>query len=560
MSNVKIEGKEYPIGKVFSDDFAFTIPLYQRPYAWTVEQAGEMLEDFIISLEDDSQPIEEVNPYFLGSIVLIKGDTPDAQVVDGQQRLTTLTILLAALRASVPEEHFNDLTTYLYQKGSKISGIPNRYRLSLRERDAEFFKEYIQDEGGINRLEELKDVKLSDSRQNIKDNAQLFAQRLQDFSDAHRLRLAQFIITRCFLVVVSTPDFDSAYRIFSVLNDRGLDLSHTDILKAEIIGKIPDIKEQEAYSVKWEDIETNLGREMFQELFEHIRMIKRKAKLRESLLKEFRQYVRPSENPQLFIDKTLNPLADAFYDIKNATYQSDVGWEELKRIFNWLNWLDNFDWVPPAILYLSENYNSPEELVCFFADLERLAAGFFIRRTHREKRIDRYARLLTAIESGENLYAEDSPLQLVHEERIDILRNLDADFLNEKIRLYVLLRLEAEISGNEASYKESPLTVEQVLPLNPAPGSMWAKWFPDARERPKYADCLGNLVLLPRRKNTEAQSFDFEMKKEQYFTVKTGAPPLALTARVLEEPEWTPAVIEGRQKELVDMLRKAWRL
>ncbi len=98
MSTVKIQATEYPIQKVFSNDFVFTIPLYQRPYAWTTEQAGELLQDLIVSLGDGNEPIDDINPYFLGSIVLIKADKPDAQVVDGQQRLSTLTILLSALR------------------------------------------------------------------------------------------------------------------------------------------------------------------------------------------------------------------------------------------------------------------------------------------------------------------------------------------------------------------------------------------------------------------------------------------------------------------------------
>ncbi|MEG4328309.1 DUF262 domain-containing protein, partial [Microcoleus sp. herbarium5] len=262
MNRVSIKGEEHPIRKIFSDDFMFTIPLYQRPYAWTNEQAGELLEDLLTSLGDGNDTIDQLNPYFLGSIVLIKSGPPDAEIVDGQQRLTTLTILLAALRASLPTEHANDLTTYLYQKGSLIAGIDNRYRLTLRERDAQFFKEYIQNEGGINKLQKLNNAELMDTQKLIKENAHLFLQRLQTIAESHRIRLAQFLITQCFLVVVSTPDFDSAYRIFSVLNNRGLDLSITDILKADIIGKIPE-SQQEKYTKKWEDTEENLGRELF---------------------------------------------------------------------------------------------------------------------------------------------------------------------------------------------------------------------------------------------------------------------------------------------------------
>jgi uncharacterized protein with ParB-like and HNH nuclease domain len=97
---------EQSLTKIFSDDYVFSIPGYQRPYAWTTEQARELFDDLSGFMERDTGPIEEIPPYFLGSIVLIKAESsPMADVVDGQQRLTTLTILLAAIRASVGSVH-----------------------------------------------------------------------------------------------------------------------------------------------------------------------------------------------------------------------------------------------------------------------------------------------------------------------------------------------------------------------------------------------------------------------------------------------------------------------
>ena len=155
----------------------------------------------------------------------------------------------------------------------------------------------------------------------VKENALLLLKRLENISDSQRVRLAQFIINRCFLVVVSTPDMDSAYRIFSVLNDRGLDLSLTDILKAEIIGQIPDSQKEE-YTLKWEKIEADLGRDPFKDFFSHIRMIYRKAKLGDTVLKEIRAHIHLLDNSQQFIDEIIIPLADAFYDINNVNDKS----------------------------------------------------------------------------------------------------------------------------------------------------------------------------------------------------------------------------------------------
>src|ERR1700690_2030998 len=106
MGPVTIEAKEYPIKDVFNDKFIFEIPSYQRPYAWTTTQAGELFDDLSDYLENIPVNGEQKPPYFLGSIVLIKAtDLPSAQVVDGQQRLTTLTILLAAIRERLTADY-----------------------------------------------------------------------------------------------------------------------------------------------------------------------------------------------------------------------------------------------------------------------------------------------------------------------------------------------------------------------------------------------------------------------------------------------------------------------
>ena len=158
MTVAKIHGVEFPIRKIFSNDFNFKIPLYQRPYSWTTKQAGELLDDLISFIGPDKNvSIDALGPYFLGSIVLIKDESqPDAEVVDGQQRLTTLTILLSALRHTITTpDYVNGMTDYLYQEGKPLEGSLNRYRLTLRKRDAEFFRAHIQDVGQIAQLNKL---------------------------------------------------------------------------------------------------------------------------------------------------------------------------------------------------------------------------------------------------------------------------------------------------------------------------------------------------------------------------------------------------------------------
>jgi Protein of unknown function DUF262 len=89
----RLEAQERPLAKIFCGDYDFRVPNYQRPYAWEKEQAAELLDDLSEALDRD-----EGEPYFLGSLVLIKQpERPEADIVDGQYRLTTLTILFAIL-------------------------------------------------------------------------------------------------------------------------------------------------------------------------------------------------------------------------------------------------------------------------------------------------------------------------------------------------------------------------------------------------------------------------------------------------------------------------------
>lgn len=556
-----IHATEKALFRIFSNDYAFEIPPYQRPYAWAIDQASELLSDILAFLGEGTQPVEEVNPYFLGSIVLIKGeDSPKADIVDGQQRLTTLTILMAVLRTKVSDDFANELTTFIYEKGSLTLGTPNRYRLKLRARDEAFFRQHIQDEKGLDSLFQLDSGQLTDSQVNIRANAQYFAGELATLPELQRIRLLQYLMRRCYLVMVSTPDLDSAYRIFSVLNARGLDLGLTDLLKSEIIGAIP-ANEQEKYTNIWEDEEEDLGREVFQELFAHIRMIYRKAKLRETALNEYRKYIQPQKEAKKFINEVLKPYSDSLEIIKTENYQSDKGAEEVNSLFRWLNQIDNFDWVPPAVLYLSQNRHAPDKLKKFFIDLERLAAGLMIIRADVNDRIERYGKLLTAIEKKEDLYTSDSPLQLVPDEITRMTSILDGDlYLIKRISKYVLLRLDSALAEGEATYDHPAVSIEHVLPQNPSNSSIWLQWFPVDEERAKYTHRIGNLVLLSRKKNAQAQNYEFDKKKDGYFATSKGVSPFALTTQVLQKTEWTPAVINQRQKELLQKLKTLWRL
>ncbi len=552
----KITATEKNLVKVFSDDYFFEIPLYQRPYAWTNEHVEELLDDLIDAMRRDSEA-----PYFLGSIVIIKRDNnPKSEVVDGQQRLTTLTMLLCVLRDISKDDNLDD---FVRQAGNEFKGTEDRFRLNARQRDRSFFEERVQRMHSLDDFLQLDPVEFSDSQTHMFENVGYLNRELLKLDDRERRALATYVAQKCFIVVVSASDGDSARRIFSVMNNRGLDLSPTDVLKAVVLDNIADSQSQDEYASKWEIIEEELGRENFRDLFAHIRMIYRKDKLRETLENEFQTYVLSGLSHKKaidFVDDELEPYADAYEVVLRASYESTEYAESVNALLRHLNRLDNFDWIPPAIAYFRQREGQTVQLLAFTRELERLAYGLFIRRANINERIDRYAQVISAIESEDGLFEDNSPLQLSAGEKSEILERLNGDIYTQvRLRTPLLLRLDSVVAEEGASYQHSIVSIEHVLPQSPEKDSQWVQWFPDEEVRSRWTHRLANLVLLSRRKNSRASNYEFERKKREYFQ-KHGTTTFALTTKVVDQSEWTPAVLECRQQELIGALRKLWRL
>ena len=560
----KIEATELPLSSVFGVDYAFNIPLYQRPYSWEVQHVETLIDDLTSAMER-SDP-ENPTPYFLGSIVLVKqAGKPESIVVDGQQRLTTLTMLFCVLRDIAHHSGDSSLTGGLNQRISTpadiTTGSRDCFRLALRSRDRQFFQENVQREGRIDGFLKRGPGGLEDSQRQMFDNVQCLSQRLQQQDREERLRLVQYIVQNCYLVVVSASDEESAHRIFLVLNDRGLSLSVTDILKADVVAKIPEC-DQDRYTEQWEDLEAD-DREEFARLFAHIRTIYRKEKQQEILTSEFRQYVLKLDSltpggAKCFVDEVLVPYAEVYKDISRAQCESTAVSGRVNDLLGYLKRIDNFDWIPPAMAYFHRNRGNGDKILKFATLLERLAYGMFIQRVNVNGRIRRYAQVLHLIEEGGDVLIESGPLGLTSEEKARILQRLYGEIYGQsRIPMPLLLRLDGLLAGKGAKYDHPTISMEHVLPQHPPSNSEWLRLFSE-EEWNYWKHRLANLVLLSRRKNSQASNFEFAKKKSGYF--KKMPTPFALTTGVLHEPEWTPAVLERRQSDLVERLKQEWRL
>ena len=554
----KIEAHERNIGDIFSDLYQFEIPPYQRPYAWEEEQARELLSDLLDAMENRNV---SGGLYFLGSIVLVKQPTEaQARVIDGQQRLTTLTIVLSVLRDLTTDlERKIERRSYVYQKASPDKGLKDRYRLLLRERDRPFFLKYVQAPGATDNLPDA--TKLEGSQKRIAENTKVLRHQLEEIPEERRNALIAFLIQHCYLVAVAVPTAEAARRIFTVLNARGLDLTPTDILKADLLERAGAAVEA-SLANRWEQVEQALGRERMVELFGHIRMIYERDKPRLALEAGFRRFVPPfSGDAEAFISNIFEPLADAWLLLTDtARVQKHFGSEAAKAVRS-LDRIDNKDWLPPVLLRIWKWQQDDNSAIAgFLITLERLAYFLFITRASVNDRIARFAAVMDEFEPRKGKEKPTAGLSLSDAEQQQFAQVLSGPLYQiSRACKPVMQRLDEALSSGGASYDEL-VSIEHVLPQTVDDGSEWALLFPDEQERSDWAHRLANLVFLTHRINTRASNWDFERKKKEYFASIDGSSPFVITQGVLQTDKWTPEHLCIRQEQLVEKLCDVWHL
>ena len=558
----KITGKEYPLLKVFSSDFEYHIPAYQRPYAWTKEETGILFDDLY-----EFYKTEATDNYFLGTIVLIKAeDKPHADVIDGQQRLTTLTILFSVLASKLTGDAREACDALLQEKGNILAGIPARPRVHLRQKDQDFFNKYIQEVHITSLLGIDRATLPTEAQQHIQENCKELLEKFESYFEGDQnelIKFSSFLLNRCFLVSVSTDSQASAFRVFSVMNSRGLDLLPIDIIKSEIIGEIPE-NEQQKYTEKWEDLENEAGREGFNEVFTHTRTIFAKERPKKGLLEEFRLYVVKGTSPKGLIDNVLTPYADAYTMLKNSEYMASSRVDEINGFLYWLNKIDNYDWMPPAIKFFAEHPHDSEYVLWFVKKLERLASFLHATAQDVNHRMDRYKWILAEMDSNPT-HSLDRPLtsiELTANEKRSFYDALNGEIytMPSRRRNYIVQRLDSFVSDGGAKYDVKLFTIEHVLPQNPEINSEWNIVWPDQEERKYWLNRIANLVPLTRKHNSAAQNYDFVTKKRSYFQNKGGTTSYTLTTQVINENSWTPEIVASRQKMLLKLLSEKWDL
>ena len=561
---LRIEASHKKVSEVFSKDYAFTIPAYQRPYAWETTQVEELLTDLSEAMGPESK---SDGFYFLGSIVLVKTHGhPDSRVVDGQQRLTTLSILFSVIRDLTEDvEKQASREKYVKQVANEDEGIPEALRLQVRQKDQAFFEKHIQTRGATESLPPIEG--LAGAKARIIENAATIRARLEEMGEEGRSEFLRFLLQSCYLVVVEVPTQTAARRIFTVLNARGMDLTATDILKADLLERA-GVHKEDHLSQRWEDIEVALERNRFSDLFTHIRMIFEREKPRSALEAGFPEHVPIfRKDPTGFADSVLEPYADAFMlSLDDGDLRKRFG-PKTADLVRSLDRLDNKDWLPPLLLCLRQSNNgSRDNVPDIVFQLERLAYYLFMVRADVNARILRYADVLNALEPPADpkprasTKDRSSGLDLTQDEAFALFNALDGDvYLAPRVVKPILLRLEQASTDGSASYDFPTISVEHVCPQTLKEGSQWAQWYSEPARHSMWLHSLANLVLLNSRKNSSAQNYDFDKKKTTYFASGDSS-AFTLTNEVRGYKTWKPTDVAERREVILRRLAADWQL
>jgi hypothetical protein len=552
------------LGRLFSDPYSFRVPSFQRPYSWTTKEAGQLLDDLTLALEEQaSAGDDEERGYFLGAMLLtapVSAGTDDAEfvprhdIVDGQQRLVTLTILLAVLRDLMGASESKAASDWLAQfiESPLEAGQQRSYRLELRGGEHEFLKTYVQERGASARMPD-GDV-TTEAQGRILAVREHFLAELGQRDRPELARITSFVVQACHIALISANSIDGAHRIFMVLNDRGRPLARNDILKAQVLGQISEGARQSALDI-WDRTAALVG-EDFEPLFSHIRAVEGGTK--GQIISGIRDIIANAGGAQVFVKSVLEPYGRALHAVRSGQHEGSEHSPEIRRLLSYLHWLGSADWVPPALLWWRLNGDDPEQLVVFLRRLERLAYSLRLLGLGADKRLSRFRGVVRAIHNGNVFDSRTSPLDLGRDEQRNILYNLRNLHVRSPLTCkLVLLRLNDELAGVPQNLSPPDLTVEHVLPQKPSRNSVWRTWFPTADEREACVNSVGNLVLVTRAQNEMARNNDLARKLTAYF--ENGAVP-HITRELAGIAEWRAPQILAREERLMALIRAIWEL
>ncbi|MGA7324047.1 MAG: DUF262 domain-containing HNH endonuclease family protein [Rhodomicrobium sp.] len=541
------------LGELFSGTNTFRLPGFQRPFSWPEEKIAQLFDDIGSAymharVNSGGGSIE----YFLGPIIVARrGQNAPYDLVDGQQRLASLSAILAVLRDELPEGRSRDaIQEHLVRPDNPVRGLSKSPRVALRDIDNDSFEKWVHTPEGTRRLPSQASTEAEiKSLEGLRRIREAYGTARSTFAE----QLAGFILDHCHVILITADSVDEAYKLFRSVNTLGEPLTDADLARAELLGAegLAD-QERDRLRQAWDSAEDELGLEDLRSYVETVADIVMPQLQDEVLLTKLRKIIADPRRIVPFRNR-LGEFLISYVKLKSASLAFDGDASDINRVVRCLLALKNEEWVPLALLWLT-NHHSGLETYRFFRALDALMHGMLVLGVTKSERAKRLNRIWQGILEGWVLSRAGSELFLKQHEINKLKAILEKPIAPNKAYLKpFLLRLNAEMTAPEFQpLFPDNLTLEHVLPQKPKPHSAWVQNFPEHIRRKQLSELIGNYALLTQKMNPQGSNSDFRRKKQIYFDFRDHQ-NFALTAQISQYDDWNEAVIFERQRMLMGL-------
>ena len=550
--------------QLMANGLSYSVPAFQRDYSWGPDEWDDLWQDILSLSGDDGEPA-----HYLGYLVLQSADNKGFEIIDGQQRMTTLSLLMLAAIAHLEGlATSDDVQDPERRRAQQLRGnyigyldpvslVPSS-KLRLNRHNDRYYQDYLVP------LERLPVRGLNVSERLLRSAFVWFGERIGAYVGDDGAAVARFVdelVDRLFFTVITVTDELNAFRVFETLNARGVRLSATDLLKNYLFSVVAregaHDSEIKALEARWEGIIGLLGSESFPGFLRVFWNSRNPLVRKTGLFKTIRSSI-GDKSAAFALVRDLDQQARVYADLRNP---EQGGWMPPER--DCLRQLQLYGVRQPfAVLLAAFDRFGEGDRRGFERFLKAIAVVSFrynliCRRQSNEQEV-LYNQVACRISSGEVNSAGEAidALRPVYPEN-DAFRAAFVDkSLNSRrdrrVIRFILLRLEWKLSGREFDIESATYNIEHVLPENP--GADWDHI--DERERDALTHRLGNLTLLEASRNRDLGNVAYHGKRETY-----RGSQFAITRRLAEEfDDWTPEKIDAHQHWMARQATDIWRI
>ena len=491
----------------------FVIPEYQRPYAWTDEQIQTLFDDLVEHTENDNE-----SNYFLGTIVCYENDNGEQEIIDGQQRITSLFLLLRAFYSKL--DSMTETKEVRNFKGQIESALWEQDELTA---EVDFEKTLIEsrvmrDEGNETFAKILITGTVEEgAKDNYSSNYNLFTELIEKYATNEPelfFWLIRNVLNKAILLPIMADSQDTALTIFSTLNDRGLALSDADIFKAKIYNQL-DAKGKSVFIEQWQklDDEATNANESIQKLFYYYMFYLRALENdRNTSTPGIRKYYSRNNFEQLYksdVMDNLNTVLNLWLVVNNRVEIENEDWSkniEIKQVLDVLTSYPNEFSKYPVVIYYLKYHDSQDFEELFLQFLKKLLANLSARYI--------VTPTINAVKRGIlNLNSEiiKSSVPIFNFDKVD------EQELKEKIkrahRNTVRMILKILAYQNQEELLPEKWEIEHILPQK------WQSSYFSSnsdREVKELVEHIGNKIPFEKKLNIIASNGYFKKKQESY--------------------------------------------